>query len=551
MIKQKREGNIRAGAESRSRAGTDRTLAGGIILLSAAGVLVKAVGLVFRIPLTNLIGSSGMGYFNSAYMIYSFFYLISTAGLPAAVSILVSGARTGGDIRSCRRILSVCLRLFSLIGAILSLTMFFSAPQLSRLISNPGAGLSIAALSPCILPVCLVSALRGYFQGFGSMLPTALSQVAEALCRLGFGLAFANASIDRGCDITVTAAAAVSGVSLSSVAALIVLLICKAFFADDKTELGVSRGAGVRFSSLAGKLLRLSLPITASSAVMSLTGLLDLSTVMRRLQSVGYSAELSNSLYGGYTSLAMPLFNLPSVLITPIACAALPRIASAAATGDMKSAAEHARGCLKYALIISSPAAIGMSVLSEKILKLIFDDGAAAGAAGQLSILSLSIVFSAIVNITVPVMQACGRAAIPVVSMSVGSIAKLISSWFLIGAYGINGAPMSTLICFVFASVINLCYITAALEMDLSLFRLCLPPVICAGVSCAAAMIADILTEGALGALSCLAGIAAAALIYGALLLACGYVTTGELENIKGIGAIIRIFKKGKLKNET
>ena len=515
----------------------DRSLILGVMALSAAGVLVKVAGLLFRVPLTKMIGSSGMGYFNSAYTIWSFFYLISTAGLPVALSILVSKARATNDIQKCRKLLTVALRIFSALGFALSLIMLLFAGTLSKLISNPGAKYSIAAIAPSVLLTCVISAYRGYFQGFQNMVPTALSQLAEALGKLGFGLLFAHAALVSGADAGKAAAAAISGVTLSSALALLLLIICKALFKEDK---GGEKCVCVSSKRLAGRLIKISLPISASFAVTSLSGLLDLAIVMRRLQSVGYTAGLSNAIYGGYTAMSVPLFNLPSVLITPIACSAVPFIAKAAASGDLDGVKKSADGCFKYAMIISAPAGIGLSVFSERILSLMFGKTAAAGEAGMLALLSLSLPFAAITNVTAAIMQACGRTKLPIISMSAGSAAKLISAWLLIGRYGMSGTPLSTLICYLTITALNLLLLRSVLKIKTDLFKTGLPALILAGLSVAAALILLNMMTGIPESAGTLAAVAFAAVIYLVLLLGTRVISPAELEGFPVIGKIIK-----------
>jgi len=512
-----------------------RTVGAGVLMLSMSGLLVKAVGMFFKIPLTNMIGESGMGYFGSAYMIYSFFYVISTAGLPLAISILVSGARAQENYAMCRRILSLSLRLFTAVGAVLSLTMLFGARFFAGLISNSGAEYSIAAIAPTVFFVCVISAYRGYFQGFQNMIPTALSQVIEAVGKIVLGLVFASAAQKAGWSAQLVSACAILGITASTALSMISLAVYKRFLKEDKPVASID----VSDKGLIKKLLKLALPISASSAVMSLSGMLDLAIVMRRLQSSGYNEELANALYGGYTSLAVPLFNLPQVFITPVVCAAVPFIAKALASGDRETVNESAGRALKYSVAISLPSSMGLYVFAKPILMLIFNDELAAGAAQSLSLLSLSIVFVAVANVTVSIMQACGLTLVPILTMAAGAIVKLFSAWFLIGEFGINGTPLSTLACYFTITAVNLIILELGLRIKCPILKDLAKPLLCALISIGGAYALWLTVSERVGIIACPILIAAAATVYFIMLMLTGHISREEAADMPMIGRLI------------
>jgi stage V sporulation protein B len=151
-----------------------------VAVLTLSTLVVKLIGLLYKIPMMRYLGEEGMGYFNSAYEIYTFFYILATAGLPVAVSILVAERAEKGSLLGVKRIFSVSLALFVVLGLAGTAVLYFGAEKFSELIENSGALLSIAAIAPMVLFVCVSSAVRGYFQGHQNMLPTAISQIIEA-----------------------------------------------------------------------------------------------------------------------------------------------------------------------------------------------------------------------------------------------------------------------------------------------------------------------------------------------------------------------------------
>lgn len=427
--------------------------ASGVLLLTAAGILVKILGLLYKIPLVSLLGDGGMGYFNSAYTIYIFCYTLSTAGLPAAVSILVAERLAVDDPASARALRRRASLLFTGIGLLLGGGIYLFSPALGRLIGNPAAARCIAAIAPVLPLSCAASVWRGYFQGKGEMAPTALSQLLEALGKLCCGLLFAFAAIHRGGDALAAAAAAVWGLFAATLLSLLSLLLV-ALWRSEKA--GKPKSAG---RVPMRRLLHIALPAAVSSSVMSLSGLLDLGTVMRRLTAAGYSEALANTLYGNYTGLAVPLFNLPPVLISPIAAAVLPYLSAALAGGRREEAAAYTARALRLALLIGTPCAMGLSTLSAPVLRLLFPAASAELAAPLLTILAPGCLFLGLCAVCGALLQAYGYPRLPLLSMLVGCALKLLCSRFLIGRLGMAAVPLGTLLCYAVAAGLDLLFL--------------------------------------------------------------------------------------------
>ena len=164
---------------------------GGAAILAAAVVIVKLIGAAYKIPLSNILGSAGQTYFDTAYQIYNFLLTFSTAGLPLAISRMTSQAHAKGLENEKRRIFSTAIWLFFGLGLVCSVLMFFRADALARFLNNSLAATAVQALAPAVFCVCLLACMRGYTQGQGNMTPTAVSQVLEALLKLGIGLPLA------------------------------------------------------------------------------------------------------------------------------------------------------------------------------------------------------------------------------------------------------------------------------------------------------------------------------------------------------------------------
>ena len=180
--------------------------ASGVAVLTASTVIVKLIGVLYKIPMLKYLGEDGMGYFNSAYEIYTFFYIIATAGLPVAISILIAKNVEKGNTENVKRVFGVSLAVLSVLGVLGTASLYFGADSFSELIGNSGAAASITAIAPMAFFICISSAVRGYFQGCQNMAPTAISQIIEALGKLVPGLLFAVMAINSGRSVEDAAA---------------------------------------------------------------------------------------------------------------------------------------------------------------------------------------------------------------------------------------------------------------------------------------------------------------------------------------------------------
>lgn len=467
----------------------------GVLFLGGANVLVKLIGLLFKIPMSYLLGDEGMGYFNAAYQIYTWLYMLFTAGLPVAVSILISESRTKGDAARVGSIYRIAWRTFLTLGILGTAIMLFGARGLSAAIGSPDAAYSMMAISPTLFFICLCGALRGYFQGFLQMAPPAVSQVLEALGKLLVGVVFASFAIRAEKELPVVAAAAISGLAVGEAASFFYLALSRRRYekkhrflvsGDAKEESG---DAAPRKREILSHLLRIAFPITASASVMSLTGLLDLLIVQRRLQEIGFSVTEATAFYGNYTTLVVPMFNLPPALIYPITTAVVPLLSATIAAKNREGIERTAQSVLRVASLISLPCALGLSLFSRPILRLFFPADMAEAGAPLLSILGLAVVFLSLLSVTNAILQANGMAGKPMISMLIGGAVKLVCSYTLIGipSIGTAGVPIGTLLCYLAALFVNLYFIIRYLGIYPSVSRVLLRPALAAFLAVGAA----------------------------------------------------------------
>ena len=496
-------------------------------VLTAAVAFSKVLGALYKIPLGNLLGSSGMAHFYAAYNVFNVLLLLSTAGLPPAISRLTASADAMSRYAQVRRIFRTALFLLTAVGLFFGGVMFLFPRFFAGLLHDPLAAAGIRLLAPSVSCICVVSAIRGYTQGLGDMLPTAISQVIESVAKLVVGLTVCVWLLKRGAAPETAAAGAISGVTVGAVLGLIYLL-----FALHRYSLPPAVDRPLSFRTTAKTIVRVGLPITAGSAGMSLITLLDQSMTLYTLQhKLLYSAEAAVELYGQYT-LSLTLFALPCSFIYPISAALMPAIASARAKGHLPSVTALSENALRLTAILSLPMGLGLSTLAEPILCALYPAAAEAAkaAAAHLQVLGLAAVFISIMAITSGILQACERENFPLFSLLCGGVLKLVSNYLMVSRPEINvrGAAVSTLFCYALIALLNLLALRKTVG-KLSLFHLLWAPVLSAVVMSMAARSLYLLLILRLPLwLTLLVVISLSAVIYAVLLLALGGTTISE-----------------------
>ena len=419
----------------------------GVLALTIANILVKSVGLISKIVLNRVVGSVGAGYYSSAYEIYAYLYVISTSGLPVALSILVSRSRVRGRIKEAKKIFDISFIALLVIGLLFSVLMMVFSNQIAGLIGAPKTALCIIAIAPTMLFICLSSSLRGYFQGFQLMTPTAASQLIEAVCKVGIGVGFALWAKSRGYDDYVVSAYTILGVTIGVLLGMIYLYIKKLFFKEKSYVI----------EQILKELFVIAIPITLSSSVLSLTTVIDTLMVQNRLLWSGMNEITVRVYYGDYTSLVISMFNLPTIFFYPIANALIPLMSGAFEAKNEQRSELIRKISMKIIILIAMPCAVGLGIFSYPILNLLmFNSDSVNRAAPWLSIAAASVLFLGIISATNAFLNSAGRQKLPIISMLVGAGAKLISNYILLDKIGMLGAPISTVICYLTASALNI-----------------------------------------------------------------------------------------------
>ncbi len=421
------------------------------------------------------------------YYIYNLLLTISTAGVPVALSRLISEARASSRPVQAKRYYSVGMATFGCIGLVGSALMFIFAPQLAAFMKDSQVVLGVRILSPAVFFACVVSVLRGYAQGHNNMMPTAVSQILEVLCKLIFGLAIAWYLKSMGCPVPVIAAGAIVGVVIGlGISIPVLALMRRRIAASEPMTLNLDQPLS-RLET-AKEILRVSIPITLSSSVLNVINLVDTSLVRGRLASgAGFSESQVDILYGVY-SKSSTLFALPSSFVTPIAVAVVPVIAAALASRQSRDARTTMESSMKLTNLLAMPAAVGLAVLARPIFDVLFP-GSNENGPMLLAMLGVASYFVCTYLITNGILQATGHESLALLALPVGGLLKIGVNYALVGdpAVNIAGAPIGTLCCYVLITVLNIIFLTIKLPERPNYFKITFRPLVCALLMGAAA----------------------------------------------------------------
>lgn len=520
----------------------------GAAILGIAGVIIKLLGAVFRIPLTNWMDATGMSYYGVAYTVYGALVVLATAGVPVAISKLVSENIATGDYKNAHKVFKVATSLLFGIGLTAFAICFFGGDLIAKLINNPGAAPALKAISPALLFVPMFSAFRGYFQGRQNMNPTAISEITEQLIRVIVGLYLAYKFLSVG--LKEAAAGASFGASAGSIAGLLVIFTI--YLLNRKTihrKIDLNNQEVEETRVILRKIVVIAIPIIIGSEIMPIMSLIDTAVIMNRLQATGWTAAQARSMYGLLTGFCNPLIAFPQIFTQAVAVSLVPAVAGAFRIHSKKKVQENVQLGYRTTMIMAFPCAFGMFALAKPILFLLFfnQKESAAQAAPVFMIMALGVIFLAISQTSTGILQAIGKQVVPVKNLALGCVGKVVITFILVGIPVINvkGAAIGTVTAYFVALILNnRCvkkHTGAKINYELTYIR---PGIAGAIMGGAAFMIHKILL-GLLGnSLATVVAIAIGALVYVVLIFALKAITKEELLTMPGGNKIVAILDK-------
>lgn len=441
--------------------------------------------------------------------------------------------------------------MIAFLGVSLSALLFFNAQGFVNAVKNPGAYIAVLCVAPAIFTVSLSGAFRGYFQGMQNMTPSGVSQVTEQLARVGFGFIFAIIFLPMGFESA--AGGAVFGTTLGGLVSFLTLIY---IYRRKRSEIkaGIRSVSSMRMESafnIAKRIIIFSVPITIGGSIMPVMTVIDTFIVMDRLQSAGFSLETATSLLGQLKGMAGAFINVPQVFTIALAASLVPAISESIAKSDFGSAARKSELAIRVSLMIGLPAAFGLFILADPIMKLMYPaEPATLGMV--LRYLSTAVIFLTLVQTMTGILQGMGKERIPVVNLVIGALVKLVVSYTLTSVPFINirGAAIGTVAGYAVSAILNLYAIIKYQKSNMRVTKIVMKPAIATGAMVAAAYFSYQLLFGAIGrnSVATLISVAFAALVYAVVLVLIKGIAAEELEMAPGgkrLSTILR--KKGLL----
>jgi len=452
-------------------------------ILVVAMLLSRVLGLFMRIPLTHFLGDEGNAYFGVAFQVYSFFLVVSSAGLPAAISKLVSERLALEQYHDAHAIFKTALLLSVVIGMVCSLIFMFGASILSSMMGQPMSVYSMRALSPTVFIVGIMAVYRGYFLGMGTTKPTAASQIIEQGFKVVFSVLFVWSLYGRGPQYG--AAGGTAGTGVGAIAGLAVVLIIYGLNSGSiKNKLRKSKlSRQESYSKIAVNVMKTAWPIILGTAVFTISGLIDSSMISNRLiASNAFTREEVDVMYGQYNGKFIVLTTLPVVVSAALATAFIPSIAASNAIKDIRAVSAKINLALRMTMLISIPAAIGLSVLGDPIIRLLFPSNPEGGYLLQWG--GIAVVFLALSQIATGMLQGLGYVKLPLIGACALAVVKITLNYFLISNPQINilGAVFSTMAGYFVALLLNTMFLVRVTRMKIDFKRILIKPLICAAV---------------------------------------------------------------------
>lgn len=438
----------------------------GTFVLIASGIICKALGALFRLPLTAILGIEGIGVFQMVMAIYSFALVLTSGGVAATLSKYVSQARARGDYGKIKKLLKSALTLSVVGGAVVGIIIFAFAKNVAALQSAPDGQLSYRLMLLLIPFGGVIASIRGIFQGYENMTPTAVSQILEQGGKFGFGLLFSYIFSKRGLSAGVFGA--FLGLTISELVVIVVLFV----------YLKVKHSRSAPFVGEAkSRFVKDAITLSLGSSVLPLVSAIDSFIVVARLGVAGFSAENATALFGLQTGVVGALMNFPLIISSSIATALLPSVSYDDASLTEKSEADISK-TLKIMWLMLIPLAVGMSSISRPLYSLIYpnlDKKLLEFAVSLTYFGAISTIISALMQFFVALLQAKGLFRYCSLSYLFAGAAKIVCVYFLCMLESVNiyGIAIGNI---VFASIVAiLALIRNKRKISIGFFDLSLP----------------------------------------------------------------------------
>lgn len=445
-----------------------KSLLRGIGILGIAGVLCKVIGVLFRIPLAYVGTKRALDLYQLVFPTYSLFLTISSAGLPVAISRMVAHCLARNDPRNAKRVFKTALYMLMALGFATMIIVMAGSGFFARGVKAAEVQIGFVAIAPSLFIVCIMSAFRGFLQGQQNMVPTAISQLLEQLCKVLIALPLAALGYAKG-GAQMAAVGALGGTSIGEGIAL--LYVYWQYRKNRASFQEIPQNAEetpLESKVLIRRILSVAIPITLGACIVPLASFIDSWMIPGLLvDAVGFTEEAAKDLYGTYSGVVIALINVPTAVAAAISMGLVPAVSHALSKKDDKGIRHQSAQGMRFAFLIGLPCSVGMSLLAEPIARLAFEgarnftDAGFADAGRLLSVSALTIVLFTVVQATSGILQGMRKQRIPMYTLMAGVACKIALNYTLIQNESINimGAPIASLVCYTVSMVPNIYFV--------------------------------------------------------------------------------------------
>ncbi len=527
---------------------TQKSFVKGAAILAGMGFVSKIIGAVYTIASTSIVGTYGMSFYTMTFPVYTFLLAISSAGLPVAISKMVSERVAHNDYKAAHEVFLKAIKAMFGIGLITTIFMIVFSKPIAIMLGSVDASLTIKAIAPSVFFVAIISAYRGYFQGMQQMMPTAVSQIIEQVVKAIAGLLLAWLWIGKG-EIY-GAAGAVVGITISEVFAFIYLsILYQRRKADFHSDIMSTQYTDLT-QHIGRRLIYLATPIIVGACAMPLVQLADTTIITNTLngmnsvvllgQEIILNKRIVHSLFSLLTAYVNPIVNMPAVFSLALAVSLVPSISTSKARGDLNGISNKAGIGVKLSLLIGLPCAAGLYLLATPIIHLLYAklSGDNLLIAGHLmEIMALAVLFLTILQTMTGILQGLGKTYLPVINLFIGIGVKVLFSIFLIRIPGINvqGAAYGTVACYAIAALLDVICVIKYAKAKLSVLQDFVKPVL--ATACMGLFVYLVMPHVASGEyprLMTIGVILAAVVVYLVFTLLVGAINQEDMEYLPG-----------------
>ncbi|WP_106060780.1 putative polysaccharide biosynthesis protein [Clostridium vincentii] len=456
-----------------------QSVSNGFAILTVGSMIVKIISLLYVILITLVLEKEGYGVYSAVYVIFTFIYVVTNSGISVATAKVLSELIAKRRYKDTERSFKLILLFMALAGLIMSIMMYFFAVPLSILVKFPKAAIAIKTLSPAIFFTSILSVYRGYFQGSGNMIPTAVSQIIEQLINVASSMLFAGLLMKYG--IEYGCAGATVGTSFGAFVSIIYMMCIY-----KKNKITISNEEELQFTNrsfsakiLMKKILKYAIPITICLGMQNAGSLIDMANVKDRLLVGGFSESIASTLFG-VISQFNTLISVPITIISALSMALLPSISASNILGEGKEIQRKIIYSFRICLIIAIPSAIRLAILGKPIYDMLFPKMAEGYKFMVFG--SIIVVLWSIVLIQTTILQGIGKLYKATMYILVGIIFKVFINYNVVSIHNINiyGALLGNITYFIIPLILNHMLLRRTLKIKLSLFRISLKPLISA-----------------------------------------------------------------------